>query len=202
MLQLDNDQFYQCIQVIAQKNYEHDQIESLKHIFSTQDDEYVEKLKLMKLEQDAQAKQKNMSTFAKKRVKPENMQGIQMLSTGFKEPETNIIEFHEQQMIEYVNPYYKVQAETRQRLARYGIRGYQDAQNDFYSLKYVKIDPKDLEDNPILRRGQEHQQAKGADASRGAELEALDEEILQEMRDTIQINQQSPSELLSEYVFS
>lgn len=49
-----------------------------------------------------------MSTFAKKRIKPEGMQGIQMISTGFKEQETNILQFHEQQMIEYVNPYYKV----------------------------------------------------------------------------------------------
>lgn len=108
MVQLDQQQFYHCIQVINQKNYEEDQIENLRHIFSTQDDEYVEKLRLMKLEQDAQAKQKNMSTFAKKRIKPEGMQGIQMISTGFKEQETNILQFHEQQMIEYVNPYYKV----------------------------------------------------------------------------------------------
>jgi hypothetical protein len=173
----------------------------LKHIFSTQDDEYVEKLKLMKLEQDAQAKQKNMSTFAKKRVKPESTQGIQMLSTGFKEPETNILEFHEQQMIEYVNPYYKLQVETRQRLTRYGIRGYQDAQNDFYSLKFVKINPQDLVDNPILSKAFEHWQAKAADGlvpgagavdgsghdvpNSSSVAETLEEEILQEMRDTI-----------------
>ena len=87
-------------------------------------------------------------------------------------------------MIEYVNPYYKLQSETRQRLARYGIRGYQDAQNDFYSLKYVKIDPQDLEDNPVLRKAFEHWQAKGA-AGLGADAEAIEEEALQEMRDTI-----------------
>ena len=83
-----------------------------------------------------------------------------------------------------LNPYYRLQLETRQRLTRYGIRGYQDAQNDFYSLKYVKIDPQDLEDNPILKKASEHWQAKEAPDLR-TDAEALEEELLQEMRDTI-----------------
>ena len=50
MLQVQNEDFLHTIQVITEKQYEDEQIASLKLIFSTDDDENIEKLKIMKLE--------------------------------------------------------------------------------------------------------------------------------------------------------
>lgn len=185
MLQLDRDDFYQCIQVISQKDYEDQQIESLKHIFATDDAEYVEKLKLMKLEQDAQAKQRSMSTRATKKPKLENM-GVNIVSNDAREYEQSLVEVHEQHMMEMINPFYKVQQETRERLTRYGILDYANTRNDFYSLKFVKIDPEEVDGNPIFKKAREYQQRK-LDTSQ-TEADLLEDEILQEMKDTIQIN--------------
>ena len=55
-----------------EKFYDPEQLKLLNGIFSIDGDAQQEKLKLMKLEQDAQAKQQSMATIARKRVKPES----------------------------------------------------------------------------------------------------------------------------------
>ena len=64
------------MQVVNQVDYTEAQIDSLKKIFSSNADE--EKLRIMKLEQDAQAKQQSMQTLARKRVKPDN--GVRIIN--------------------------------------------------------------------------------------------------------------------------
>ena len=57
LIQLDNHDFFHCIMVTNEKQYQEKQLESLKLILSTDTAENQEKLKLMKLEQDAKDKQ-------------------------------------------------------------------------------------------------------------------------------------------------
>ena len=96
------DDFYHCIQVINQVNYTDQQIQNLKKIFSTEHD--TEKLRIMKYEQDAQAKQQTMATMARKRIKPENI--IRMVNQ--QEENQNHLLDAQNQMMEMINPYHRV----------------------------------------------------------------------------------------------
>ena len=57
--------------------------------------------------------------------------------------------------MELINPSYKFQAETRKRLAKYQVLDLHNVVSDFYSLKYVLLDPVDIEKNPILKRSRD-----------------------------------------------
>ena len=59
-----------------EKFFDQEQLKLLSGIFSIEGEVYQEKLKLMKLEQDAQAKQQSMATIARKRVKPESQVSV------------------------------------------------------------------------------------------------------------------------------
>ena len=59
-----------------EKLYDPEQLKLLNGIFSIEGEVHQEKLKLMKLEQDAQAKQQSMATIARKRVKPESQVSV------------------------------------------------------------------------------------------------------------------------------
>ena len=75
-MEMQNDDFFHYMQVVNQVDYTEAQIDSLKKIFSSNADD--EKLRIMKLEQDAQAKQQSMATLARKRVKPDN--GVRIIN--------------------------------------------------------------------------------------------------------------------------
>ena len=116
-----------------QKNYEKDQIENLKKVFSAEGQEHEEKLKLMKLEQDAAAKQQNSAAKARKQVmRPENANIVG------GEHLANILPN------QYDNHQNKFIVETRERLERYKVFNLRDITSEGYSLKYVKIDPEDV----------------------------------------------------------
>ena len=58
-------------------------------------------------------------------------------------------------MMEMFNPSYKFQYETRKRLSKYEVLDLYNVVSDFYSLKYVQLDPVDVERNPFLKRSRD-----------------------------------------------
>ena len=99
----------------------------------------------MKLEQDAQAKQKVVAQMAKKNVKfPDETQ------IHYNEKQQAMEDERRQQMMEMSNPQYKFAQETRKRLTKYELLDLHNVISDFYSLKFVKIDPEEVDKNPVF----------------------------------------------------
>ena len=65
MMEVQEDEFFHAVQVLKCEEYKSDQLESLRKLF-TIDEGHEEKLRIMRLEQDAAAKQKIIAGVAKK----------------------------------------------------------------------------------------------------------------------------------------
>ena len=63
-----------------------------------------------------------------------------------------------QKIMEMINPGYRFQMETRERLTRYNIMDLHNVCNDFYSLKRVRIPVELYEINPIYKKALEFYQ--------------------------------------------
>lgn len=89
----------------------------------------------------------------------------------------------------------------KERLARYGILSLYNIAQDGYSLKYVKIDPEDVENNPIFKKAQEAKRRLEMETETERMIVDLEEKEDREMRDYNYIDQQEPSFLNEELVF-
>ena len=76
-----------------------------------------------------------------------------------------------------------------------------NVQCDFYTLKYVKVDQQVIENNPILLKSKQYLDLAASGLASGIDALQLEESQLQEMKDTVHIDQQSPNERQSAFVF-
>ena len=73
-----------------------------------------------------------------------------------------------------MNPNYKFQLETRQRLRKYGILSLPNIDNEGYSLKYVKLNADDVEANPVLKKAFEFRRSLEANDELSQQLIKLE----------------------------
>jgi hypothetical protein len=90
--------------------------------------------------------------------------------------------------MEMMNPYFRQHLETRERLARYEIVDRHNVCNDFYILKFVKLDLEEVENNPIFVKAKQYLDSKEDYTENNLKMQELEEQIVQEMRDTLQFD--------------
>ena len=125
--------------------------------------------------------------MAKKNVKAPDEAQIH-----YNEQQQAMGDAHNQQLLELLNPQYKFQFETRKRLSRYEVLDLHNAISDFYSLKFVKLDPGEVDKNPIFKKSRAILESE--ESLEGQETREEERKIDREMSDTIMVDWQSPNE--------
>lgn len=117
MIELESHDFYHSVYVLNEKLYEEKVLESLKQIFSTSGKENDDKLRIMKLEQDALEKQQFINSRARKQVRPQQEHGVNIVNGEHQ----TVVDSTGMPLDMLLNRDYKYQLEVRERLHRYGM---------------------------------------------------------------------------------